>query len=118
VEVAREAQRRCANALKAGTKGFDAEKIARDTVAAGNTGSHFPYVGVHSIGAVEFEPPIFASHSADIIEEGMALSIDIPLFHAAWGGFRIEDGYSIVNGVAKSRLSDYQNIVPLILQPT
>jgi Xaa-Pro aminopeptidase len=116
VEVARDAQRRCAGALKAGAPGFNAERIARETVAAGKTGSHFPYVGVHSIGTVEFEPPIFASHSADIIQEGMALSIDIPLFHAEWGGFRIEDGYSIVNGEAKPRLPEYQNIVPLILQ--
>jgi len=115
VSVARDAQLRCADALKVGTLGFDAEKLAREVVAAGNTGSHFPYVGVHSIGAVEFEPPIFASHSNDVIHEGMALSIDIPLFHASWGGFRIEDGFSITGGTAQPRLADYQNVVPLLL---
>lgn len=115
VKVARDAQRRCADAMTVGTRGFEAEKIAREIVQAGNTGAHFPYVGVHSIGAVEFEPPIFASHSDDIIQAGMALSIDIPLYHAPWGGFRIEDGFEITKDGAQPRLPGYQNIVPLVL---
>jgi hypothetical protein len=56
-----------------------------------------------------------ASYSDDIIREGMALSIDIPLFHAAWGGFRIGDGFSISRGKAQPRFPDYQNLVPLLL---
>jgi Xaa-Pro aminopeptidase len=116
VSVARDAQKRCEDALTAGTRGFDAEKLARQTVAAGNTRSSFPYVGLHSIGAVEFEPPIFASHSVETIQPGMALSIDIPMYHAPWGGLRIEDGFQIDAKGAQPRFADYQNMVPLILR--
>lgn len=115
VAVARDAQKRCEEAMTVGTLGFEAEKLARQTVAAGNTASAFPYVGIHSIGAVEFEAPIFASHSSETFKSGMALSIDIPLFHAPWGGFRIEDGFRIDDKGARPRFSDYQNMVPLIL---
>ena len=90
VDVARSAQLRCFEALQVGRLGWEAEAVARDTVARGETGAEFPYVGVHSIGVVEFEPPIFASHSDVAVQPGMALSIDIPLYHAPWGGFRIE----------------------------
>jgi len=78
--------------------------------------SSFPYVGIHSIGAIEFEPPIMASHSSETIKPGMALSIDIPLFHAPWGGFRIEDGFQVDEKGAQPRFADYQQMVPLILR--
>jgi Xaa-Pro aminopeptidase len=116
VAVARDAQKRCEEALVVGTRGFEAEKLARQTVAAGNTQASFPYVGVHSIGAVEFEPPIFASHSVETIKPGMALSIDIPIYHAPWGGLRIEDGFQVDDESAQPRFADYQNLVPLILR--
>jgi Xaa-Pro dipeptidase len=116
VAVARDAQKRCEEAITVGARGFDAEKLARQRVAAGRTSSSFPYVGIHSIGAVEFEPPIFASHSVETIKPGMALSIDIPLFHAPWGGFRIEDGFSVDEKGAQPRFPDYQQMTPLILR--
>lgn len=116
VAVARDAQKRCEEALMVGTRGFDAEKLARQTVASGNTSSSFPYVGIHSIGAVEFEPPIFASHSFETIKSGMALSIDIPLFHAPWGGFRLEDGFQVDDTRAQPRFAGYQDMVPLVLR--
>ncbi len=116
VTVGRDAQKRCEEALSVGVRGFDAEQLARRTVAAGNTASSFPYVGIHSIGAVEFEPPIFASHSFETIKPGMALSIDIPMFHAPWGGFRLEDGFQVDETRAQPRFADYQAMVPLILR--
>jgi len=116
VMVARDAQKRCEEAITVGSRGFDAEKISRQTVAAGHTLSSFPYVGIHSIGAIEFEPPIMASHSSETIKPGMALSIDIPLFHAPWGGFRIEDGFQVDEKGAQPRFADYQQMVPLILR--
>ena len=91
------------------------EAIARETVTRGETLAEFPYVGVHSIGVVEFEPPIFASHSPAVVQPGMAPSIDIPLYHAPWGGFRIEDGFAVEPEALRPRLADYLTVVPLIL---
>jgi Xaa-Pro aminopeptidase len=115
VAVARSAQARCFETLAVGRLGWEAEAVARATVAQGNTGAEFPYVGIHSIGVVEFEPPIFASHSAEVVQPGMALSIDIPLYHAPWGGFRIEDGFAVEAAGLRPRVADYRTLVPLIL---
>jgi len=115
VDVARMAQLRCFETLAVGRLGWEAEAVARETVARGETGAEFPYVGIHSIGVVEFEPPIFASHSAEVVQPGMALSIDIPLYHAPWGGFRIEDGFAVDAEALRPRITDYRTLVPLIL---
>jgi Xaa-Pro aminopeptidase len=115
VDVARTAQRRCFETLAVGRLGWEAEAVARATVAQGETGAEFPYVGIHSIGVVEFEPPIFASHSAERVQPGMALSIDIPLYHAPWGGFRIEDGFAVEADALRPRIADHSTLVPLIL---
>ena len=71
------------------------EAIGRKVVAEGHLAEYFLYSGVHSVGVIEFEPPIFGPSSAAHLEEDMVLSIDIPLFNAPWGGLRIEDGYLI-----------------------
>lgn len=113
--VAREAQRRCAEAVRVEHLGWEAEEVARRVVAEGSTGAEYPYVGIASMGTIEFEPPIFASTSGELIREGMALSIDIPLFHAPWGGFRIEDGFVVGASGASPRIPGYQDIVPLHL---
>jgi Xaa-Pro aminopeptidase len=44
---------------------------------------------------VEFEPPILTSWYEGRLEVGMVFSVDIPVFGAAWGGLRIEDGFLI-----------------------
>jgi Xaa-Pro aminopeptidase len=58
-------------------------------------GQHFLYSGLHSVGVIEFEPPIFGPSSPARLEEDMVISIDIPMFNAPWGGLRIEDGFII-----------------------
>lgn len=60
------------------------------------------YSGLHSIGVIEFEPPILGPSSSITIEKDMVISIDIPLFEADIPGMRFEDGYLIVeNGMKK-----------------
>ena len=82
---------RCGQAVE----GRAVEAIGRQLVEAAGLGQHFLYSGVHSVGVIEFEPPIFGPSSNALIEEGMVISVDIPLFNAPWGGLRIEDGYLI-----------------------
>jgi Xaa-Pro dipeptidase len=115
IRVARDAQRAAETALRAGSEGRKAEVASRAVVARGDTGAEFPYVGIHSIGVVEFEPPIFASTSSARVKDDMAISIDVPLFNARWGGLRIEDGFAIADGQAVPRLQHYQDIVPVML---
>jgi Xaa-Pro aminopeptidase len=115
IDVAREGQRAGAERLVAGAKGRDAARAVRERLEGTDTGADLPYVPVHTIGLIEFEPPIFLSSSEVSIEEGMALSIDAALYHGPWGGLRIEDGFAIRGGAARPRFADYEEIVPVLL---
>jgi Xaa-Pro aminopeptidase len=70
-----------------------------------------PYSGVHSVGVIEFEPPIFGPSSAAQLKKDMIVSVDIPLFDAPWGGLRVEDGFRITESGAE-RLNE----TPLMIQ--
>ena len=95
LDVAIRAQQACADALRPGIEGRAVEAIGRKIVADGNLGQYFLYSGVHSVGVIEFEPPIFGPSSPAALKEDMVISIDIPMFNTPWGGLRIESGYLI-----------------------
>jgi Xaa-Pro aminopeptidase len=116
VDTARSGQHAALEHFRVGAPGRDSAKALSDVFDAASTGAELPYVPVHSIGVIEFEPPIFGSGSDANVQEGMALSIDAALFHAVWGGLRIEDGFSIRSGGAvEPRFSDYETMVPVFL---
>jgi Xaa-Pro aminopeptidase len=95
LNVAIEAQQACSAALRPGIEGREVEAIGRQIVQAAGFGQYFLYSGVHSVGVIEFEPPIFGPSSPAVLQEDMIISIDIPMFNAPWGGLRIENGYLI-----------------------
>ena len=71
------------------------EAVGRRVMGKAGWDVNFLYSGVHSIGVVEFEPPIFGPSSGETLRENMVVSVDIPLFDAPWGGLRVEDGYLV-----------------------
>ena len=95
LEVAVQAQQACAAALRPGIEGRQVEAIGRRIVEEAGLGQYFLYSGVHSLGVIEFEPPIFGPSSPAVLKEDMIISIDIPMFNAPWGGLRVENGYRI-----------------------
>lgn len=105
LEVAVQAQIACCEALRPGVEGRAVEAAGRRIVEEAGLGQHFLYSGVHSVGVIEFEPPIFGPSSSAAIEQDMVISVDIPIFNAPWGGLRIEDGYLITESGAQ-RLHD------------
>jgi len=120
VELAIDAARRSQHAalahFAAGERGRDAAQALRQVLEEAGAGAELPYVPVHSIGVIEFEPPIFGSFSDVAFQEGMALSIDAALYHGAWGGLRVEDGFSIrPDGTVEPRFHDYEQMVPVML---
>ena len=107
-QTAVEAQLACGSCLKAGAKGSQVEAAGRNIVAKAGYGEFFLYSGLHSVGVIEFEPPIFGPDSQGDLEENMVISIDIPMFNAPWGGLRVEDGYLIAQtGAQKLNESDH-----------
>lgn len=105
LEVAVEAQEACYAALRPGVEGRQVEAVGRRIVEQAGLGEYFLYSGVHSVGVIEFEPPIFGPSSSSLIEPDMVISVDIPLFNAPWGGLRVEDGY-LVTAAGAERLHD------------
>ena len=99
--AAKEAHELCASALKAGMD-CKAEQMGRDHMGKFNLDKHFLYSGIHSIGVIEFEAPIFGPSCREKMDKNMILSIDIPVFDAPWGGLRIENGYLITESGAES----------------
>jgi Xaa-Pro aminopeptidase len=95
LNVAVRAQEACADQLKPGVEGRTVEAVGRRIVGEAGLGEAFLYSGLHSVGVIEFEPPIFGPSSPAILEPGMVISIDIPMFNTDWGGLRVEDGYLI-----------------------
>jgi Xaa-Pro aminopeptidase len=95
LDVAIRAQQACAAALRPGVEGRSVEAIGRRVVSDAGLGAAFLYSGLHSVGVIEFEPPIFGPSSPAALRPGMVISIDIPMFDTDWGGLRIEDGYLV-----------------------
>jgi Xaa-Pro aminopeptidase len=96
-ELAAQAQEYCFQALRAGIEGREVEALGRRIVDTAGLGRYFLYSGVHSVGVIEFEPPIFGPSSPARLRSDMVISVDIPLFNTPWGGLRVEDGYRITD---------------------
>ena len=95
LDTAVKAQEACYKAIKPGIEGREVEKIGRQIVEDAGLGKYFLYSGIHSVGVIEFEPPIFGPGSSAVLEKGMIVSVDIPMFNTPWGGIRVEDGYLV-----------------------
>jgi len=104
VEVACRAQEACFQAMHSGAEGRQIEAMGRKVVQDTGLGSYFLYSGLHSVGVVEFEPPIFGPSSDGRLTENMVISVDIPMFNAPWGGLRVEDGF-LITGSGAERLN-------------
>ncbi|MCL4301437.1 MAG: Xaa-Pro peptidase family protein [Anaerolineae bacterium] len=95
LETAWQAQEACFQAMRSGVEGRAVEAVGRRVVEEAGLGQYFLYSGVHSVGVIEFEPPIFGPSSGAVLQPDMVISVDIPLFNTPWGGLRVEDGFLI-----------------------
>ena len=105
LETARRAQDACSGLIRPGIEGSQVEAAGRGVMEAAGLGPYFLYSGIHSVGVIEFESPIFGPSSTGFLEEGMVLSVDIPCFNAPWGGLRVEDGF-LVTAIGAERLDN------------
>jgi Xaa-Pro aminopeptidase len=111
LDAARRAQDACSALIRPGIEGREVEAAGRRIMEEAGFGDHFLYSGVHSVGVIEFEPPIFGPSAMGVMEEGMVFSVDIPVFNAPWGGLRLEDGF-VVTASGAEQLND----TPYLLQ--
>ena len=101
LETAIKAQEACYKAIRSGIEGREVEKIGRQIVEDAGFGKYFLYSGIHSVGVIEFEPPIFGPGSDSVLKKNMVVSVDIPMFNTPWGGIRVENGYLVTEDGAE-----------------
>ena len=95
IDTAIEASAASEAQLKVGAVGADISGAGLDVLRKAGLIDLCVYSGIHSIGTSEFEPPILTSVSDFVVPDNAFLSIDVPLFMAPWGGFRVETGFLV-----------------------
>lgn len=96
VNAAARAQEACFQAIRGGVPGREVEAVGRRIMAEAGLGEYFLYSGIHSVGVIEFEAPIFGPGSTALLAPDMVVSVDIPMFNTPFGaGLRMEDGYRV-----------------------
>ncbi len=93
-----------------GNDGTAADRVSRQVMREANLEQYYAYTGIHSVGVTEFEAPIMGPETKICIEKNMVLSVDIPVFLAPWGGFRIENGFLVTDG-APEQLVELETLI-------
>lgn len=107
-EVVLEAQQRALNQLKPGASCRDVDAAARDYITERGYGEYFGHGLGHGVGLEIHESPILNPRTADVLREGMVVTVEPGIYVPGFGGVRIEDlcvitptGYSNLTGFPK-----------------
>lgn len=110
IEAEAKAQIECAKMMKPGVLGSEVEAHAREIMKAAGFETGFMYSGIHSVGVIEFEAPIYGPGIKEIIKENMFLSLDVPNYDRSKFGSRTENGYFITSEGAEL-LTDVELVI-------
>ena len=90
-DVVLEAQEAAVAAIRPGLSGVDADKVARDVLAAAGLAERFVHSLGHGVGLQIHEGPALSSRSTDVLATGMVVTIEPGVYEPGVGGLRIED---------------------------
>ncbi len=90
-EVVREAQAASLEAIKAGVKGEDVDKVAREVIDAAGHGDRFGHGLGHGVGLEVHEGPRLSLRSDDILAAGEVVTVEPGIYLPGKLGVRIED---------------------------
>jgi Xaa-Pro aminopeptidase len=90
-EVVREAQAASLEAIKAGVKGGDVDKVARDVIEAAGHGDRFGHGLGHGVGLEVHEAPRLSLRSDDLLAAGEVVTVEPGIYLPGEVGVRIED---------------------------
>ena len=112
-DVVLKAQLAGLGAIKAGAKGKDVDKAARDVIEAAGYGEYFNHGLGHGLGIGEDgEGPTLNSKSETVLQEHMMMSCEPGVYVPGVGGVRIEDDIIITeNGCEVITLAPKELIV-------
>ena len=81
--------------LRAGIAAGDADKAARDVIAAQGLGEYFIHTTGHAIGLYVHEAPVLRAKSREIVPENAVVTIEPGVYFAGKWGVRIEDSFLV-----------------------
>lgn len=96
-----EAQRTAIAGVEPGMRAADADALARDVIVKAGYGDEFGHGLGHGVGLAVHEAPYLGGSSEDVLEEGMAFTIEPGIYLPGWGGVRIEDVVVLEGGRAR-----------------
>ncbi len=85
------AQTTALEAVKAGVKAFDIDKIARDIITEAGYGKEFGHSTGHGVGLYIHEEPYVSTRGEAILSENMVITVEPGIYLEGKFGVRIED---------------------------
>lgn len=85
------AQTTALEAVKAGVKAFDIDKIARDIITEAGYGKEFGHSTGHGVGLYIHEEPYLSTRGEAILSENMVITVEPGIYLEGKFGVRIED---------------------------
>lgn len=89
--VLEEAQRAAVDAARPGVAAQDVDRVARGIIAAAGFGEYFIHRTGHGIGMETHEHPYLVEGNDEVLEPGMAFSVEPGIYVPGIFGMRIED---------------------------
>ena len=90
-EVVREAQQAALGAIRAGVRGEDVDKVAREVIDAAGHGDRFGHGLGHGVGLEVHEGPRLSLRSDDVLAAGEVVTVEPGIYLPGALGVRIED---------------------------
>ena len=90
-QIVLDAQLAALDYIKAGKKGWEVDKVARDLIAGAGYGENFGHGLGHSVGLYIHEEPRLSRKEDTILQENMVVTVEPGIYLEKFGGVRIED---------------------------
>ena len=90
-DIVYKAQTTALEAVKAGVKAFDIDKIARDIITEAGYGKEFGHSTGHGVGLYIHEEPYLSTRGEAILSENMVITVEPGIYLEGKFGVRIED---------------------------
>ena len=111
-ETVLRAQTMCEDALAAGKKGSEIDKLARDYIDARGYAGRFGHGLGHSVGIDIHEEPRLSPNCEDILKAGIVITVEPGIYLPGVGGVRIENTCLVKeNGCVPLTTADKQLII-------
>ncbi|MBQ3925231.1 MAG: M24 family metallopeptidase, partial [Firmicutes bacterium] len=107
-DIVLEAQLAGLEAIKAGEKCFDVDRLVRDIIEDAGYGEYYIHGTGHGVGTEVHEPPYLNTRTDEVLASGMAVTCEPGIYIPGKFGVRIEDlaivtDFGIINATSSPK---------------